>query len=429
MSGLVLTLGVGSGSTAEGGVPPVIQALARSVAEVHPTVIGVIASRESRPYASHLEEAGGVVAEVRVVSDPDDLEACFLKALRVIDQVCERGVAPEDLSVDVTSGTVAMRVGAALAAVSRRVPRYRVIAGERDRGLVRSGAEAFLQFEPAAVFAEEDVLLAEELIRRFRFGAAGLVLQRGQRVRSGRSRRRAALLTKVARVYQSWDLFAHEEALRTYRQAEREGELGEFALSDASLSHLAALARDTRSYLGVADLFANAHRRAEEGRFDDAVARLYRSLELTTQVALAECGLDAGDLDVSRIHDAALRRELEATASPDRRGRQRVRIGLRRSMEVLGDQGHVMGELLGDEHLRALLEQRNQSILAHGTRPVARKTFEELSDRVASAVTTVEPAFGRLVAEVQFPWLPSRGTPGSKGPKGSELEARVGGRG
>lgn len=404
MGGLIVTVGVGVGDHSD--IPPVIDSLARSVAGASPSLLGALVTAESRRYAHVIADRAGVRAIEEVVSDPDDLEGCFAHALRLIDHLLDRGAVLEDLGVDVTSGTAAMRAGTVLAAATRHIRRYRLIGGERRGGLIVTGSETFRDIEPSVFFAEADLMLAEELIRRFRFGAARQVLERGKRHRRGqRSRRRAAVLQKVAHLYQMWDLFQHGKAWRTYQQAEREGSLGEFVLPEPSRDHLASLAAGGRSYIGAADLMANAFRRAEEGRFDDATARLYRCLELIAQVALLEdCGLDHADLDVARIVDPQLAEELRATASPDRDGRLRVRMALMADLRVLRDQGHPLGELADDQELRSLLEARNKSILAHGTVPVRRQTFEQLATRVVGAGSVVEPRFGELVGELQFPW-------------------------
>lgn len=402
--GLLATVGVGT--RADGSHPPVIDALARSIEAVRPSALALLLSRESSRFADDVaREAAPERTVRRVVRDPDDLAACFDAALGLLDALGDLGLEPGRIAVDVTSGTVAMRVGAALAAVSRRIPRYRLIGGPRVEGLVGPGREEFLEFEPAAVFAEEDLRLATELIRRFRFGSACQVLARGQGARRGRARREAARLEKVARGYQAWDLFDHRRALRTLRQAAREGDLAGFALPAEKDRFLERLAQGTKRPEGVADLVANARRRAEEGRYDDAVARLYRAMELTVQVALARHGLEAGDLDVTKLRGPGLRAMLEREARPDRTGRRRVRVGLVRGLEVLRDQGDPLGELADEPPLRDALEMRNQSILAHGLRPVDRAGFDRLEAQVVRAGAMLEASLPRLVQLAQFPWV------------------------
>ena len=49
----------------------------------------------------------------------------------------------------------------------------------------------------------------------------------------------------------------------------------------------------------LASILNNARRREDENKFDDAVARLYRSLELIAQIRLSkEYGIDSSNVDI-----------------------------------------------------------------------------------------------------------------------------------
>ncbi len=397
-----MTVGIGGG---EAKTPPVIAALARSIAEIGPEVLALMVTDKSRQYVGDLRGSLNRVF-TRRVDDPDDLTQCFRAGLSLLDELRRRGFEGSDVAVDVTSGTVAMRVGAALAAASRRVGRYRLIGGERERGLVRSGSEKFLDLDPAAIFAEEDLLLARELIRKFRFGAARLVLRRGEKLRSGASKRWGACLDQVALGYQRWDLFDHRGALRTLQQVQRQGDLEEFDLPADKAGLLEALAAEPRSVEGMADLVANAARRLEEGRLDDAVGRLYRAIELASQVALASLGIESDAVPLERIRDPMLRRRLAEGTDPGSAGAGLAKVGLVKGLEVLRDQGHLLGRLLGEDLLTAL-GSRNRSILAHGVRPVEEADYRRLLDHALGAGRILDPTFDDLVARAQFPWVGS----------------------
>jgi hypothetical protein len=50
------------------------------------------------------------------------------------------------------------------------------------------------------------------------------------------------------------------------------------------------------------DLIANARRRAEEGFYDDAVGRLYRTMEMLAQFELlTKYDQDTSDIDLSKV--------------------------------------------------------------------------------------------------------------------------------
>ena len=70
---------------------------------------------------------------------------------------------------------------------------------------------------------------------------------------------------------------------------------------------LAALKRlttedETQEPARLFDLWRNAERRAAQGRYDDAVARVYRLLEWSAQWLLrSRCGIDTGDVSPERV--------------------------------------------------------------------------------------------------------------------------------
>jgi len=118
------------------------------------------------------------------------------------------------------------------------------------------------------------------------------------------------------------------------------------------------------------DLWLNAQRRADQGRFDDAVARGYRLLEWTAQWLLGTVGIDTGDLRQDQI-------PADLAIAPGGDGKRQA--GLRNAWTLAAH--HLCGEVaqfVASEHNRMLdhLRKRNYSILAHGDRPIGRADWE-----------------------------------------------------
>ena len=53
----------------------------------------------------------------------------------------------------------------------------------------------------------------------------------------------------------------------------------------------------------LASLINNSIRRSEEYKFDDAIARLYRSFELIAQIRLTSYNIKSSDIDLERIRE------------------------------------------------------------------------------------------------------------------------------
>ena len=126
----------------------------------------------------------------------------------------------------------------------------------------------------------------------------------------------------------------------------------------------------------VEDLVLNAERRASQGRYDDAVGRLYRAMEMLVQIHLCNnYSIDTGDVDLERLPEA-LKVEYEA-----RKGANgKVEIGLRNSYELLNklNSEDELGKLYirSQKKLINSLSIRNKSLFAHGMTPISNEQYE-----------------------------------------------------
>jgi len=140
----------------------------------------------------------------------------------------------------------------------------------------------------------------------------------------------------------------------------------------------------------VVDMLENARRRIrDQRRYDDGVARLYRTLEMWHQWRLQERhSISTGNPDWSRMDGEAQKRFLEAAGLEELPGI----LGLRHARildRVLG--GEIRED---DEVLRNLLQQRNRSILAHGLEPIDAKSAGRFLEYVDGLVEAPEARAG-----------------------------------
>jgi hypothetical protein len=83
----------------------------------------------------------------------------------------------------------------------------------------------------------------------------------------------------------------------------------------------------------------------------------------------------------------------------------KVQIGLERGYRLLADFGEDLGKAFGaNAKLKALLKARNESILAHGSKPIEREACEDLLAEVETLARPVIPDFDRKSALLRFPW-------------------------
>lgn len=125
----------------------------------------------------------------------------------------------------------------------------------------------------------------------------------------------------------------------------------------------------------LADLLANARRRGDECRYDDAVARLYRAIELAAQIVFArDYGHHTGRIPENFLIERGLESKYRS-----RLAEGYARLGLRDAYELLADLDHELGKtFVSNDQILKYLDSRNESILAHGLSSVGYKAYQSL---------------------------------------------------
>jgi CRISPR-associated protein (TIGR02710 family) len=204
-----------------------------------------------------------------------------------------------------------------------------------------------------------------------------------------------------------WDAFNHADAAE---RAQKEAAVAAALRGSGHLDPLRRLGEREKGKPGLdicADLWLNALRRGERGRFDDALARLYRLLEAAAQTrVLSRYGLDTGRVPLNALPDA-LRSSVYLKTDP-KDGTEYAQWGLNHSVEFLHhrDPDDAFAKMYGSgsvsgERLQGppWLVKRNNSILAHGFVSVDHRAWEE-------ARGWVERHLVPFLGDAVFPQLP-----------------------
>jgi CRISPR-associated protein (TIGR02710 family) len=355
-----------------------------------------------------------------VVPDSQDFAACVRKMREMAPEVAKwlaRGPA-YGVIIDYTGGTKSMSAALALQAHPWGCQFAYVGGTERTKnevGVVVSGKEQILHvqnpWDASGYQAVEDALT---LFDQAAYGAAAKLLQRALiKVQDPVRKRELSTLKTLAEAYDAWDRFEHKDAARLLGEVlKNENDLRSLFGSDRT-EDLRTLVGRHRAYLAdlladagptwarVIDLLANAKRRMDEQRFDDAVARLYRGIEAMAQARLrvaygiADTGKVALELlpDVLRASKAA-----SATANTVWLALQDAYILLQAHADDLGRRFH---DCRLDDREKSTLQARNRSILAHGFDPVSQKDYRNLwrdALKLAEVTEADLPTFPRLAS-------------------------------
>lgn len=327
-----------------------------------------------------------------VVSNPQVLGTCYQEIrVRIARWLEEVGLDPAGVYVDITGGTKVMSAALALAAVEH-FSDFSYIGGaarEPGTGRVLSGAEEVIKSaNPWDTYAVRDLERANGLLRAWQADTARAVLKAAAQKCAGSRKRCLDAFAALAEALGCSDRFEFAKAVRIFKGQRTVLELDydSFRKVDGLCGHWEAIlnqvekANETPGRETLLELFANAERRAGQGRYDDAVGRLYRAVELRGQqlVQLA-FGAELGKASLKDFPPAKRDAVRDKLGEPSGRGGQ-YELPLNRLFQALefSDDAELREKASHYERLRKPLRDRNNSLLAHGVQPVTKRSFEAL---------------------------------------------------
>jgi hypothetical protein len=329
---------------------------------------------------------------------PDDLTSCYnqIKTAMISSVSSETG---GDCLADYTGGTKTMAVALAIAALDLNW-RLSVVRGERtDLIKTKNGTEMSQGVPTSQFLLERGLTRAAELFDLGEYDAAESIarsLPSQLDIEASQVARVQRMFT-LSRGFAAWDRFEHDKALTLL---EPQAKL--VAKHVRSLKELLGYSKGC-GYEKVWDLLKNAERRAQQGRYDDAVLRLYRALEMLAQIRLRkEYQLDTDDIKLDKLPETAQKR----FAWQVDQKRERITAGLHDSYCLLHDLNDPAGQIFNNwkNKIMELLNKRNRSILAHGEEPIGKEKWEEADSLVRRFLEEVASA---IPINIQWPVFPT----------------------
>lgn len=380
-----------------GGTPaPII----KSIQHYKPQFISFLASQDTSDNVADIkracrEENLTFKSEITVVENVNDLLHCFEKASEAVMRVVSKEYHKDDVVTDYTGGTKNMSVSLALAAINHGFAFSYVGGSMRTKngvGIVVDGAEAiYNSVNPWDFLAIEEKKRIALLFNQYQFMAAKQLCN----ALSEKSTRYRSMFKKVGFLiegYYFWDLFRHKEAHDRFQRAKIEEiqEADDVAFkkfaekTTGTIPFLKRLVNENRGALIpslLLDLFANAQRRFEESRIDDAILRLYRVMEMIAQERLlSKYGIDTSDVTEEKIPDSLRERFANSYRNRD----NKIKVPQNAAFEFLAALGDEVGKAFEENRSQFLNIQtsRNQSYLAHGFGSSKERTYVDLRDFV-----------------------------------------------
>lgn len=420
-----LVITVGTGRDVDHGI-------AFSISRNKPDYIVFLATEESKKTIENVKETlrefnftlSPDKYEVRIIEREGSYEDCYTEAKNIIKTLRTK----YDISVDYTSGTKAMSAGLLLAGILLGGKKERPIDlcyvnGKRDEnGRVIPGKEQRISdysLHSSAIIDMNESLI-KKLFNNYAFEDGLRILNEiKQKFRERAPRDLSELIEKLEKIlqgYSHWDKFNHLLALTYIKPMDNSlidvTRNKEFLLKIEKSNKENDIELET---LLMVDLLNNAKRRLEEGKYDDAVARIYRLIEMIAQHCLRKFNIDTSNVDLWALESLRLEgstvQKYEKLRDPIHENK--IKLPLFKAYELINDIYKVNSEkgdclsigpkFFNDEKLRHLLSKRNGSILAHGKTPIDKVTAEELCKKAEEYLASLIPDFHNLSRDSQFP--------------------------
>ncbi|MBN1141877.1 MAG: TIGR02710 family CRISPR-associated protein [Deltaproteobacteria bacterium] len=331
--------------------------------------------QDGKPTLPNIPSQTGLASEqFEVVTvEADDLDNAFMTLLASLENLRSR-FPQGKLVADYTGGTKSMSAALVLAALEVQGAELQLVTGNRtDLIKVHDGTQYSSLAISDAVRLHRSMAPHLASWGRFAYDEAAAGLDAIPAPPNNSLRHRLFRARDLSRAFAAWDRFDHTEARRL---------LDSYApvVAQNLQSHFNTLRSITgdsprKEPAQLLDLWRNAERRAAQGRFDDAVARIYRLLEWSAQWFLrSRFGIDCSDIPAEKIPAG-----LPLSAGRD----GKIQAPLFSAWEMVGALSTGPFSTFFRDHRENLLghlKMRNHSILAHGLSPITTTEWKIFSD-------------------------------------------------
>jgi CRISPR-associated protein (TIGR02710 family) len=396
----VLIMTVGTGATGA----DIAHGLFFSIKDSNPDLLVLIGSQKSFDTTlNHLrelinkEQMDCEVVE-NVIEEINDFEKLHFEYSNIVDELLKKGFALNKISVDYTSGTKAMSSALVSAAITLRVGSILYVYGERgEGGRVKSGTERRSSLSPSKIFSKDIFNKAIDYFKYYRYCDCIELLENFEFHPDYYEK--VKLLKKLSQLFDAWDKFNFNSAFNICKTISPD-ELKIFQLKgyfeDQLKPALSKLISNELTIEKITDLISNAQRRATEGKYDDAVARLYRALEMLAQLEFRkEFNCSTSEVKIENLPETY--REETKNSYLDKKD-NKIKIPLFGAFNLLASIQNKIGlEFMSmQEEIKQILSKRNNSILAHGSITLTEKDYSTAHQILEKFFTSVNINFNLI---------------------------------
>ncbi len=409
---LFMIVGTGINSSDESGVKLLAQKLYSTITKIYPNKVVFFASEKSRNTIPYIEELFAQDNDEFIIDEDyqivpieaiDNFNVCFEVFESKIWELDNDITREYQIIMDYTSGTKTMSAAMACCGMFYKKDLISV-GGDRSRGEVSSGTEIINYQNLYKIYDRISIMRGRRYFNSNRFMQCIDLLERIVDVSFDKDS-----FLNICKSYYSWDNMDFENAYKYLTKADF-SHLDFIEIREKLKKNLTALgmiinsrSQNLKNCYILASLINNSIRKSEEYKYDDAIARLYRSFELIAQIQLSKYNIKSSDVDISILLEKDVSQEfIDYLKKTEEDGK--IRIGLVADFQLLNELGDDLGKYFvqNESKIKNLTQKRNNSILAHGLESQTKEDFDQFLDVVTELAHKLDKDMSRFLNETTF---------------------------
>ena len=411
---LFMTVGTGvNGSSGEGGFEILAQKLYSTITKIYPHHIVFFASDKSKRTIDYIEVLFKKDDEEFILGEDyqivpleaiDDFNACFeVFESKIWDFGYSENKKNYQIIMDYTSGTKTMSAAMACCGMFYRTDLIS-IGGDRSTGEVSAGTELINYQNLYKIYDRFVIVRSRRNFNSYRFRECIEILNYIVDLNIHKDS-----FLSLCEGYYAWDMMDFEDAYNHLRKVNA-NHMEVVEIKGTLKKNLNALgiivnsrSENLKNCYILASLINNSIRRAEEYKYDDAIARLYRSFELIAQIRLTNYDIQSSNVDISVLKENNVSEEfiedLEKTKEDGK-----IRIGLVKDFLLLNELNDDLGKIYLDNEskIKNMTQKRNHSILAHGLDSQSKEDFDEFLEVVLALARKLDKDMNKFLIQTKF---------------------------
>ena len=330
------------------------------------------------------------------INNPDDFNEIYKKISDTIEKAKENKY---EIIADFTGGTKTMSSVLTILATLDFEIKLSLTTGIRDNiiKVTYESVPSFLNVDyPRTKYILDKF---DTLVCRYLYYPACLILENFIQGGTGLNQEIIDIIRKKyfqCKAFFYWDIFEYEKSFNILKNYVKD-----YKICFDYLCRILGKIENT-GYEKVFDLISNAERQAKNGFYDNAIARVYRALELFAQILL----WTKYEIDTSHLEKSPDKINPDKWKKYENEDGE-IKIGLKSSYDLLSELNDEIGKVYGNNKNEFIdnIKVRNYSKLAHGDIPLDENKWDKF---FSFCKKFLEQCCNEIKIKPEYPELPDR---------------------